>query len=84
MNLAACRTFLCRCGLRYTYARDVSMGCMTATAAAADKIPETAPSIGDPGANHPFAESASDAIDATVRLTELPSMSLVTDAPTPL
>ena len=49
MNRAAWSVSLCRCGLRYTYARLVSMGCMTATAAAAESTPEMAPSAGDPG-----------------------------------
>mmetsp|Transcript_196 Transcript_196/g.450 ORF Transcript_196/g.450 Transcript_196/m.450 type:complete len:329 (+) Transcript_196:351-1337(+) len=84
MNRKACVTSLYRCGLRYTYARAVSMGCITATDAAADRMPEMPPNTGEPGDKMRLDTSASAAMLCTVRFTLDPSMSRVTDAPTPL
>ena len=80
---AARITSLCLVGFKYTYARDVSMGCITATAAAAEQIPEMAPSAGDPGVSTWLLTNHSLTSDCTVRFTEEPSMSRVTLAPTP-
>ena len=84
MYLNALIVSLCMCGLRYTYARDVSIGCITATDAAALKTPLSAPSTGEPGDKIIFLTSASLAMDCTVKFTLEPSMSLITLAPTPL
>jgi hypothetical protein len=42
------------CGFKYTYALLVSIGCITATLAAALNTPDIPPNHGDPGGNTSF------------------------------